>query len=305
MLYKDLGGQLRAARPALPAPARRPVLRLGRGDRHPLQLSRLADGRAAAPASSSPTTTPSIRARAPRSAAPPRPIRCRNAPGCCWPIWVRSRRPSCRCGSRSPGRTASARSCSPTCPATGSSARRTPATRCTSNGCTRTGALRLAGETGPYGAQAPQAQVRGVRPRLRLQARARGPATSAIRTGPSAASRCGRTASISATISNGACRSTTRTRSASPGSSCACRRAASPTCRTTVPTWVQPDQGRQRPLDHEPRHQPGHHRLGRAGRDRRPHQGESRRQRPRHRDDAQALLRRARRDRARRGRRRA
>ena len=28
---------------------------------------------------------------------------------------------------------------------------------------------------------------------------------------------------------------------------------------------VQPDQGRQRPLDLQPRHQPGHHRLGRAG----------------------------------------
>ena len=51
----------------------------------------------------------------------------------------------------------------------------------------------------------------------------------------------------------------------------------------------EPDQGRQRPLDHEPRHQPGHHRLGRAGRDRRPHQGEYRRQRPRHRDDPQAV----------------
>ena len=47
--------------------------------------------------------------------------------------------PNCRCGSRSPGRTASARWWSPTSPATGSSARRTPATPCTSNGCTRTG----------------------------------------------------------------------------------------------------------------------------------------------------------------------
>ena len=31
------------------------------------------------------------------------------------------------------------------------------------------------------------------------------------------------------------------------------------------------DPGRRRPLDHQPRHQPGHRRLGRAGRDRRPH----------------------------------
>ena len=59
--------------------------------------------------------------------------------------------------------------------------------------------------------QASQAQVRGVRLRLHLQARARG-----LRRGNPywtvGASRCGRTASISATISNGACRSMTRTR---------------------------------------------------------------------------------------------
>ena len=51
-------------------------------------------------------------------------------------------------------------------------------------------------------------------------------------TGQSAASRCGRTASTSAATSNGACRSTTRTRCRWRGSSCACRRAASPMCRT-------------------------------------------------------------------------
>ncbi len=81
-------------------------------------------------------------------------------------------------------------------------------------------------------AQASQAQVRGVRARLHLQARARGPERRGQDTGPSAASRCGRTDSISAATSNGACRSTTRTRCRWRGSSCACRRAASPMCRT-------------------------------------------------------------------------
>ena len=63
------GRALRPARPALPASPRRPLLRLRRGDRHPLQLSRLADGRERRAASSSPTTTRSIRTRAPRNAA--------------------------------------------------------------------------------------------------------------------------------------------------------------------------------------------------------------------------------------------
>ena len=61
VLYKDLGGRYGLRRPALSASARRPVLRLRRGDRHPLQLSRLADGRGRPRASSSPTTTPSTR----------------------------------------------------------------------------------------------------------------------------------------------------------------------------------------------------------------------------------------------------
>ena len=60
------------------------------------------------------------------------------------------------------------------------------------------------------------------------------------------------------------------------------------------PDLGEPDQGRARPLDLEPRHQPGHHRLGRAGAHRRPHQGEYRRQRHGHRDDPQAPVRRSR-----------
>ena len=47
---------------------------------------------------------------------------------------------SCRSGSRSPGRMASAKWSSPTFPATGFNARKTPATPCISNGCTTIGA---------------------------------------------------------------------------------------------------------------------------------------------------------------------
>ena len=64
-----------------------------------------------------------------------------------------------------------------------------------------------------------------------------------------------------------------------------------PYVQDKVPTWISPIKDDERPLDLEPRHQPGHHRLGGAGRDRRPHQGEPRRLRPRHRDDAQAAVR--------------
>ena len=39
---------------------------------------------------------------------------------------------------------------------------------------------------------------------------------------------------------------------------------------------VRPDQGFERPLDFEPHHQSGHHRLGRPGHDRRPQQGTAR-----------------------------
>ena len=57
-----------------------------------------------------------------------------------------------------------------------------------------------------------------------------------------------------AATSSGACRSTTRTRSASPGTSAACRTNANPTCRRAIPTWHGPiDDPLHRPLDHEPR----------------------------------------------------
>ena len=271
---------VRAGRPALPAPPRRPLLRLGRGDRHPLQLSRLADGRDRRAASSSPTRTPSIRAaRAQERCCDQGLSGAGDAPACCGPIWGRSRRPSCRCGSRSPGRTAFARSCWPTCRAIGSSARRT---RCdpvhfewmhdnwSDAACS--------GETGAYARQASQAQVRGVR--------ATASSTSACARARARSDRYWTVGRV-ALWPNGFYLGNhfewrvpvddENTLSAWRGSSCACRRAASLTCRTAVPTWMSPIKDDGRPLDLEPRHQPGHHRLGRAGRDRRPHQGESRR----------------------------
>ena len=80
------------------------------------------------------------------------------------------------------------------------------------------------------------------------------------------------------------------TLSASAGSSTACRRDASRTCRTRSRTG-RPDQGRATAAGSQPRHQPGLRRLGRPGPHRRPHPGASRRKRSRHRDDAQALVR--------------
>ena len=64
--------------------------------------------------------------------------------------------------------------------------------------------------------------------------------TSAIRTGPSAASRCGRTASISATTSNGACRSTTRTRCSVAWFFMRVPKGREPYVQDSVPTWVSP-----------------------------------------------------------------
>ena len=282
---------LRPRRPALSAPARRPLLRLRRGDRHPLQLSRLADGRGW------PRHRAALRrhrqsARARQGAlqhhglsgegmrrAPvrlygaaagagaaglgavhlgerlPRGRRLRHSVQLVPVPGELLRSGAFRVDARQLDRCASRARPVPIRPSTSSSSSRSSTTASSTSAC------------------------------------AKDPDGRRSRTGPSAASRCGRTASISATTSSGACRSTTRTRSASAGSSCACRRAASRSCRTSVPTWVVADQGRERPLDLEPRHQPGHHRLGRAGHHRRPHQGEPGRERPRHRDDAQALLR--------------
>ena len=63
-----------------------------------------------------------------------------------------------------------------------------------------------------------------------------------------------------------------------------------PYAQQRVPAWKSPIQGRGRPLDHQPRHQSGHRRLGRPGPHRRPHQGELALERHRHLHDARALL---------------
>ena len=64
-----------------------------------------------------------------------------------------------------------------------------------------------------------------------------------------------------------------------------------PYVQNCVPTWKSPIRGDGRALDHQPRHQPGHRRLGRAGRHRRPHAGASAFERHRHHHDAQPFLR--------------
>ena len=92
--------------------------------------------------------------------------------------------------------------------------------------------LRLSGKTGPYASQAPQAQVRGVRLRLHLQARARG-----FRRARSVLDRGAGRAVAERLLSRQSFRMARAGRrreyaSASRGSSCACRRGGSPTCRT-------------------------------------------------------------------------
>jgi nitrite reductase/ring-hydroxylating ferredoxin subunit len=103
-----------------------------------------------------------------------------------------------------------ARSCSPMFPATGSSARRTPSIRCISNGCTTIGARGCAARRRKRRAIS-RSNTTNSSTALYIAASARA-ATKAIRTGRSAAWRCGRTAFISACISNGGCRSMTRIR---------------------------------------------------------------------------------------------
>ena len=63
-----------------------------------------------------------------------------------------------------------------------------------------------------------------------------------------------------------------------------------PYVQHSVPTWKSPIRDDERPLDHQPRHQPGHRRLGRAGHDRRSHPRESALERHRHHHDAQRFF---------------
>ena len=185
--------------------------------------------------------------------------------------WVRCRRPNCRCGSRSPGRNGFREIVLADVPCNWF--------QCQENSCDPVHfewmhdnwGDRLRGGDKQRRAQASETEVRGIRPRLHLQARARGPERRQTAIGPSAASRCGRTAFISAAISNGACRSTTRTRSRVAWFFMRVPKGREPYVQSRVPAWKSPIQRRRRPLDHQPRHQPGHRRLGRPGPHRRPH----------------------------------
>ena len=212
---RPLQGQerhLRAGRPALPAPPRRPVLRLRRGVRPALQLPRLAVRRDAATASSSRSRRSRTRRRASRTASRIKAYPVEAKAGLLWAYMGPRRRRWCRPGSRSPGRTASSRSSSPRSPATGSSARRTPSTRCTSSGCTPTGRACCSGQT----------TARGRRPTCESAS------TSSSTASPTGASwrasrrttSCGRSAACClwpnacspAATSSGACPSTTTPR---------------------------------------------------------------------------------------------
>ena len=221
-----------------------------------------------APASISPTRTPPIPSR-PRPAARSRPIRCANAPACCGPTWGRCRRPSCRCGSRSTGRTASARSCWPTCRATGSRPRRTPSIPCTSNGCTTTGRTACAATT----------QTAPKHLKLKFEEFEHGFTYKRVREGQSEEDKLldhrPRRAVAERLLSRPPLRMARagRRREHAVGGVVLRPRAEGPRALRAEQRagLEEPDPGRGRPLDHQPRHQPGHRRLGRAGRHRRPH----------------------------------
>ena len=162
-----------------------------------------------------------------------------------------------------------ARSCCPRSRATGSSARRTPSTRCTSSGCTTTGASGCDGKTGPYAAQAPASS------------------TSTSSSTASSTSACARAATSTTrwTVGRVACgrtafsRQPLRVARADRRREHAQRRLVlharaegpEPYMQDTHSVLAWPDQRRERPLDLQPRDEPGLRRLGRAGHDRRPH----------------------------------
>ena len=129
---------VRAARPPLPAPARgsHPRLRQETGIRCNYH-GWLMNG--PAPALSSPTTTPSTRARAPRNAAH-QGLSGEGMCGAAVDLYGAAAGPELPVWEPLTWENGFPRSCFRTCPATGSSARRTPATPCTSSGCTTTGA---------------------------------------------------------------------------------------------------------------------------------------------------------------------
>ena len=220
---------VRPGRPALRASARRSCLRLGRGQRHPLQLPRLAvrrDRRVPRAALRGHDQPEALEGRLRREGLSGARV-AGLAVGLHGPA-ARARTAgvgAVHLGERLP-RDRARRRAVQLVPVP----RRTRSTRCISNGCTTTGASGCAAATRPrrsISSSSSRSSTTASSTSACARARARRTAT-----GPSAASRCGRTASTSAAISNGACRSTTRTRCRWRGSSCACRRAASPTCRT-------------------------------------------------------------------------
>src|SRR5262245_43203706 len=146
--------------------------------------------------------------------------------------------------------------------------------------------------------QAPQAQVRGIRLRLHLQAGARGlrRAQSVLDRGPHRAVAERLLPRQSFRMARAGRRREHAQRRVVLHARAEGARALRAGHRSDL---GEPDQGRERPLDHEPRHQPGHHRLGRSGPDRRPQQGTYRPERPRNCDDPQAPVRRSRRHRPR------
>ena len=110
---------------------------------------------------------------------------------------------------------------------------------CISNGCTRTGtrASRARAATMPPSTSSSCSRSSTTAMSTSACARAR---RRAIRSGPSAASRCGRTVSISATTSNGGCRSTTRTRCQVCWFFMRVPKGREPYVQDKVPTWVSP-----------------------------------------------------------------
>ena len=144
VLYRDLAGTLRPRRSPLSAPPRRSLVRLRRGVRAALQLSRLALRRER-----------TLRRAAVRRRRQPRGALSRQ--GAHQRVSGRSEgrprvglpRPAAgaarsRTTSRSCGRTASCRSCSRRSRATGCNVRKTRSIPCTSSGCTATGACACA-----------------------------------------------------------------------------------------------------------------------------------------------------------------
>ena len=273
VLYKDLSGTLRPGRPALPAPPRRPVLRLRRGDgircnyhgwlydehgalRRAAVRGHVQPGRAAAQ---------EMHQQGLSGAG--------EWPACCGPTWARSRRPSCRTGSRSLEQRLHADRRLPRCRATGSSARKTRSTRCTSSGCTTTGACASAARPDPTRRRTSSSASTSSSTASSTGASARTP-TRTTRCGRSAASACGRTASIlgehfewRVPVDDENTLSVTWFFTRVPTES-------EPYVQNRIPTWYGPIKDADGPLDHQPRHQPGHHRLGRPGHDRRPQQGD-------------------------------